>query len=78
MTTGAPYPRLVGDIGGTLPVSAGSEREAGITAIDAFAVRRPGRPERRRRRYLAAHGPAQRLESRRIGIAAPVGATSSR
>ncbi len=73
MATGAPYPRLVGDVGGT-HARFGWVQEAGsgITEVDAFLCDDQSGVEAAVTRYLAAH----RLASPRsgaIGIAAPVG-----
>ena len=72
MATGAPYPRLVGDIGGT-HARFGWVQDAGsgITQVDAFLCDDQTGLDAAVTRYLSAHGLAT-PSSCAIGIAAPV------
>jgi len=73
MTTGAPYPRLVGDIGGThARFGWVQDAQSDITAIDAFLCDDQAGLDDVVGRYLIAHGLAA-PRSGAIGIAAPVG-----
>ena len=73
MATGASYPRLVGDIGGT-HARFGWVQDAGsaITAVDAFLCNDEAGLDTVVSRYLSAHGLVT-PRSGAIGIAAPVG-----
>jgi glucokinase len=73
MSSGAPYPRLVGDIGGThARFGWVQDPGSGITAVDAFLCDDEAGLDAVVRRYLRAHGLAT-PRSVAIGIAAPVG-----
>ena len=60
MTTGAPYPRLVGDIGGTHARFGWVEDAgSGITQVDAFLCDDQTGLDAAVTRYLSAHGLAK-------------------
>jgi len=73
MTAGAPYPRLVGDIGGT-HARFGWVQDAGsgVAEVEAFLCDDQAGLDDVVSRYLSAHGLAT-PRSGAIGIAAPVG-----
>ena len=65
MTTGAPYPRLVGDIGGThARFGWVQDAQSDITAIDAFLCDDQAGLDDVVGRYLNAHGLAAPVASR--------------
>ena len=73
MATGAPYPRLVGDVGGThARFGWVQDARSGITQIDAFLCDDQAGLEAAVTAYLSAHGRSP-PPSCAIGIAAPVG-----
>jgi glucokinase len=73
MVTGAPYPRLVGDIGGThARLGWVQDAGSGITEVEAFLCDDQAGLDAIVSRYLSAHGLAT-PRSGAIGIAAPVG-----
>jgi len=72
MTTGAPYPRLVGDIGGThARFGWVQDAQSGITEVDASRSDDQAGLDAAVTRYLSAHGLAL-PRSCALGIAAPV------